>query len=129
MPSRGEKPEFPDPRTDDIMAGDRRISRPDSSLPDWEMPDAAYRPVPIVWFFTAFLGQIVSFIIAFKIGLSFHPFFTVILCALLTGMIGRWTWGRGMAQSARGWKIATIAMLGFQLGIAALFAYALMQTR
>ncbi len=43
MPER----EYPNPREEDIYAGERRVSRPDSALPDWHIPDAAYRPIPI----------------------------------------------------------------------------------
>lgn len=125
----GERPNAPDPRLDDIMAGDRRISRPDSSLPDWEVPDTSYRPIPIVWFCAALLAQLISMAVSFKILLALHPYFTIGLCALMTGLIGRWTWERGMSGAGRGWKAATIIMLALQFGFAALLAFAIAQMR
>ncbi len=107
--------EEPDQDSGDIMAGDRRLSRPDSSLPDWEMPDGAYRPIPIVWFTGAFFLQMIAlFAIAVLLSAK-HGLFTIVLSALITGMIGAWTWSRGMKDAATGWKAATIAMLGIQL--------------
>ena len=57
MPAEEKK--YPNPREEDIYAGDRRVSRPDSALPDWHIPDAKYRPIPIAWFAAAFLIQMV----------------------------------------------------------------------
>ena len=105
---------MPDPQEDehgDVMAGDRRISRPDSSLPDWHIPDASYRPIPIAWFAGAFLLQMVVLFTIFIVFISKHGAFTVALGALATGVIGAWTWERGMKTAGNGWKIATIAML------------------
>ena len=45
-------------REDDIMAGERRISRTDTALPDWYVSDAAYRPIPIAWFAGALVLQV-----------------------------------------------------------------------
>jgi hypothetical protein len=42
----------------DIMAGERRISRTDTALPDWYVSDAAYRPIPIAWFAGALILQV-----------------------------------------------------------------------
>ncbi|MBV7267093.1 hypothetical protein [Erythrobacter ani] len=103
-----EKPRYPNPREEDIMAGDRRISRPDSSLPDWEVPDTSYRPIPIVWFTGAFVIQTVVLFAIFILLLDQHGAITIALSALVTGAIGAWTWDRGMAQASRGWRAATI---------------------
>jgi len=108
-------PKYPDPREEDIMAGDRRISRPDASLPDWEVPDSSYRPIPIVWFTGALLLQLIGIYAVFLVLLNKHGLFTIGAAALLTGLIGRWTWERGMKHAGTGWKIATIAMLVGQL--------------
>ncbi|MEL7188112.1 MAG: hypothetical protein AAGK17_01055 [Pseudomonadota bacterium] len=104
-------PPRPDPKTEDIMAGDRRLSRPDSSLPDWEMPDAAYRPVPIVWFTGAFfLHFIVSS--AILMILANQPAWAPIgLSALAGGAVFKWTWDRGMSAARFGWRLATTIML------------------
>lgn len=110
-----EKPKYPDPREEDIMAGDRRISRPDSSLPDWEMPDTSYRPIPIVWFTGAFfLHLIVAMAVLFILS-SQGPLLSIALCALAAGAIGNWTWDRGMKSASLGWKIATVIMLMFNM--------------
>ena len=105
-------PRYPDPREEDIMAGDRRLSRPDSSLPDWEVPDTAYRPIPIVWFTGALVVQMVVLFAIFFLTLGQHGAITIGLSALATGAIGAWTWDRGMKNAGGGWKTATgIALL------------------
>ena len=100
------------------MAGDRRLSRPDSSLPDWEMPDTAYRPIPIVWFTGAFFIHLLAmmgiFLALAILGMS-TPWLTVPACALAAGLVGKWTWERGMADAGLGWRIATILILLFNL--------------
>ncbi len=97
------------------MAGDRRLSRPDSSLPDWEMPDTAYRPVPIVWFTGAFFLHLILIIVFAAILFSQAAWIKVALTALAAGAIGEWTWERGMKDAGSGWKIATIIMLGINV--------------
>lgn len=104
----------PNPREEDIMAGDRRISRPDSSLPDWHIPDASYRPIPIAWFAGAFLLQMVVLFAIFMLFISQHGAITIALAGLITGAIGAWTWERGMKTAPAGWRIATIAVLAVQ---------------
>lgn len=108
-------PDYPDPSEEDIYAGDRRISRPDASVPDWEVPDSSYRPIPIVWFTGAMLLQIVTFTVVFMALISAPGYFTSVICGLLTGLIGAWTWRRGMAGASLGWRIATVIMLVTQL--------------
>ncbi len=97
------------------MAGDRRISRPDASLPDWEVPDSSYRPIPIVWFTGALILQMIAIYAVFVIFLSQNGFITIGLAAMITGMIGGWTWKRGMKDAGSGWRTSTIAMLLAQL--------------
>ncbi|MEQ8411970.1 MAG: hypothetical protein RIB52_10475 [Erythrobacter sp.] len=112
MPDRESETHYPDPREEDIMAGDRRLSRPDSSLPDWEVPDTAYRPIPIVWFTGALVVQMVALFAIFFVLFGQHGAFTIALSALVTGTIGAWTWDRGMKNAGTGWKAATaIALL------------------
>ncbi|MEO1489181.1 MAG: hypothetical protein AAFR88_07075 [Pseudomonadota bacterium] len=108
--------EYPDPRKQDIMAGDRRLSRPDASLPDWEVPDTAYRPIPIVWFTAAMLTQLVALTISFWVFASAAAFYTILTAGLVTGLIGAWTWARGMRDASIGWQRATVIMLTAQLG-------------
>lgn len=93
------------------MAGDRRLSRPDSSLPDWEVPDTTYRPIPIVWFTGALLAQMVTLTAIFLLFSRLDAAYTSAIAGVTTGIIGAWTWRRGMSKAATGWKIATIAML------------------
>ncbi|MBV7259979.1 hypothetical protein [Erythrobacter crassostreae] len=106
---------YPDPRADDIYAGDRRISRPDVSLPDWEVPDTAYRPIPIVWFTGAFMVQLVSICVFLFALSSQEPWLTIIMSALTTGAIAKWTWDRGMETAGTGWKVATVIMFLFNM--------------
>ncbi len=117
-----DRKNYPDPREEDIFAGDRRISRPDSSLPDWEVPDTAYRPIPIVWFTGAMVVQLVAL---FVIVLAFQHqtgWITISLSSLATGAIGKWTWDRGMSNAGYGWKLATITVMVAQLALACLAA-------
>lgn len=102
---------FPDPREEEIVYGDRRISRPDASLPDWEVPDTSYRAIPIVWFTGAFITHLVA---VTSIVILFAPagaLVTIPLSALSAGLIGAWTWERGMKDAATGWKLATATCL------------------
>ncbi|MEL6738481.1 MAG: hypothetical protein AAFO28_06105 [Pseudomonadota bacterium] len=108
-----EPPRYPDPREEDIMAGDRRLSRPDASVPDWEVPDTAYRPIPIVWFTGAFLIHLMAAVCILIILGQFGSWFTVPAAASAAGLIGSWTWERGMRSAGAGWKIATIGILLF----------------
>lgn len=110
MPDRDDSG-WPDPRENDIMAGDRRLSRPDASLPDWEVPDSSYRPVPIVWFTGALVVQLLTVFVIFMALLDQHGALTIGCSALASGAIGAWTWDRGMKGAGAGWKIATLAML------------------
>lgn len=111
----GEHPRFPDPREEDIAYGDRRLSRPDASLPDWEVPDTSYRPIPIVWFTGAFLIHL-AICLAILVALGgFGPWVTVPLAALAAGTTGAWTWERGMAGAGNGWKVATVLFLLFNV--------------
>ena len=95
------------------MAGDRRLSRPDASVHDWEVPDTSYRPIPIVWFTGAFLIHLMAALgILIALG-GFGPWLTVPAAAMAAGLIGAWTWERGMRSAGAGWKIATVAILLF----------------
>lgn len=104
------------------MAGDRRLSRPDSALPDWHIPDAKYRPIPIAWFAAAFLLQMVVLTAIFVILSGQTGWITIALSALATGALGMWTWDRGMKDAGNGWKIATVLMLTAQLAFVCLGA-------
>lgn len=115
---------YPNPREEDIMAGDRRISRADSALPDWHIPDAKYRPIPIAWFAAAFLVQMVVLFVLFIVLHAQSGWLTIILSSLATGALGMWTWERGMKDAGTGWKVATIAMLVVQLAFVCLGASA-----
>ncbi|TRD09877.1 hypothetical protein FGU71_12755 [Erythrobacter insulae] len=113
---------YPDPREEDIYAGDRRISRPDSSLPDWEVPDTSYRPIPIVWFTGAMIIQMLAMWIVSLFFSSQNGWLTIAVAGLMTGIIGKWTWDRGMKDAASGWKIATISVLLLLLALVCLGA-------
>jgi hypothetical protein len=108
----------------DIMAGDRRLARPDTALPDWHMPDATYRPVPIAWFAAAFLIQMVVLFVLFLLLLGKSGWITIIIASLATLGIGTWTWERGMKNAGPGWQIATVLMLVIQWGFICLGAAA-----
>ncbi len=106
------------------MAGDRRISRPDSALPDWHIPDAKYRPIPIAWFAAAFLLQLAILWLVFMILSAQNGWLTIVISALITGALAKWTWDRGMRDAGAGWQVATIVMMTVQLGFICLGASA-----
>lgn len=106
------------------MAGERRLSRPDSALPDSIIPDASYRPIPIAWFAAAFLGQMVVLYALFVVLIGQSGWLTIALGSLATGMIGKWTWERGMKRAGPGWQIATALVLTAQLALVCLGAAA-----
>lgn len=106
------------------MAGDRRLSRPDSALPDWHIPDASYRPIPIAWFAAAFLLQMIVLFGLFVVLIGQSGWLTIVLSGLATGALGMWTWDRGMRDAGTGWQVATIVMLGIQFGFVCLGASA-----
>ncbi|MEO9490978.1 MAG: hypothetical protein ABJG26_05070 [Marinomonas sp.] len=122
MPDEKGFPQRLNPREDDIMAGDRRISRPDSALPDWHIPDASYRPIPIAWFAGAFLLQMVVLFAVFVVLANVNAWATILISAMVTGVIGAWTWARGMRDAGRGWRFATIAVLTLQFAFVAVGA-------
>ena len=118
MPER----EYPNPREEDTYAGERRVSRPDSALPDWHIPDASYRPIPIAWFAGAFLMQMVVLTVLFVMLLGQSGWVTIIMSGLATLALGMWTWGRGMRTAGRGWQVATFLMLAAQFAFVSLGA-------
>jgi hypothetical protein len=106
------------------MAGERRIARPDTALPDWHIPDAAYRPIPIAWFAAAFLIQMVVLTGLFVLLVGRSGWITIIAATLATLLIGGWTWERGMKDAGAGWRTASVVVLGLQLALIALGAAA-----
>ncbi|MFO6447291.1 hypothetical protein ACLBKU_09125 [Erythrobacter sp. NE805] len=114
--------EAPDAREDEagIFAGDRRLARPDASVPDWEVPDTAYRPVPIVWFTAALLTQNVAQSVLLGVLGGQHPVVNLAASVLASAGIGWWTWDRGMAQASGAWKVATVVMLALFFALFAL---------
>ena len=114
---------YPDPREEDIIYADRRISRPDVSLPDWEVPDAAYRPVPIVWFTGAMFLQMfaqIALLVVNKLIISL-PILVVFACALFaSGLVWHHTMARGMAGASIAWRFATAVGLLAWLGLTSL---------
>ncbi len=112
--------ERPDAAEGDIMAGDRRLARADTALPDWHIPDASYRPIPIAWFAAAFLMQMVALTVLFLMLLGQSGWVTIIICGLATLVLGMWTWERGMHAAGRGWQTATVLMLAAQFALVCL---------
>ncbi len=102
------------------MAGDRRISRPDSSLPDWYISDAKYRPIPIAWFAAAILIQTVVITGIWYVTLTTSGWVTIVLAALASIGVFLWSWGRGIGTAGQGWQFATIAVMLMQFGFIAL---------
>lgn len=75
------------------------------------LPEGTYRPVPIVWLMAAFLLQVFGLIFLFALLSGKPPAFLAATGALVSFGIGYWTFGRGMAEAATGWKILTVLVL------------------
>ena len=107
---------------DDVMAGDRRIARTDTALPDWYASDAAYRPIPIAWFAGALVLQAVvqPTLAVGATAVGFSRWFAIGLCLLASGFIWHWTSQRGMAGAPLGWRIATGVILTLFFAISVL---------
>lgn len=107
---------------DDVMAGDRRIARADTALPDWYASDAAYRPIPIAWFAGALVLQVLlqPVVAIGALSFGFSRWFAIGLCILATVFVAQVTWTRGMSDARPGWRWATGLMLAFFLAIAVL---------
>ena len=107
----------------DVMAGDRRIARTDTALPDWYVSDTSYRPIPIAWFAGALILQVLAqpALVFFFGGLFGLPRLVLIgIAALVSGFIWQFTWERGMHGASRAWQWATATMLVFFFGITAI---------
>lgn len=120
MPDDEEASGRSDAQARDVVFGDRRLSRPDTSLPDWEVPDSAYRPVPIVWFTAALIAQQIALGAVFAAIPAGSNRIAIALAALLSAMIGRWTWERGMGSASLGWRTAMLVVLVGQFALVAL---------
>ena len=116
--------QYPDPRKEDIMAGDRRVSRPDSALPDSIIPDASYRPIPIAWFAAALLAQMGALFALFVVLINRPGWVTIGLSVAVTAGLASWTWERGMKDAGQGWQVATALVLTGQLAFVCLGAAA-----
>jgi hypothetical protein len=74
-------------------------------------PDGEYRPIPIVWAAGAFVIQALALFVTFFALYAFDPLYTAAAAGLISILIGRWTWRRGMSRAPWGWKGATLAVL------------------
>ena len=118
---RGSGP-WPDPNEEDIVVDDRRISRPDSRLPDWYIPDASYRPIPIVWFTAAALSQMLALTIIFFVLIGKSGWFTILLAGLASGYVLYRALSGGLGRSGTAWRIAIIAVVLLQFAFVSIGA-------
>lgn len=75
------------------------------------MPEVTYRPVPIAWFLAAWVVHSFSLAILALILSSRPAFYTLATTFLVTIMVVRWTFARGMQQAGVGWRAATVIAL------------------
>lgn len=68
------------------------------------LPEATYRPVPIVWFVSAMMVQF--FALAFLVSLPVTGMAIVALSTVVSVLVRYWTFRRGMARASRAWKVA-----------------------
>jgi len=88
------------------------------------LPEASYRPVPIVWFAAAWFLQVFALVTLYILLAAQAAILTAGATALSSWLIGRWTWARGMAQAGQGWRWATIAALALAWAWTVLLAFA-----
>lgn len=69
------------------------------------LPEATYRPVPIVWFVSAMMVQF--FALAFLLSLPVTGMTIVALSTVVSVLVRYWTFRRGLARGSRAWKVAT----------------------
>ena len=112
-----DKPEYLDPREEDIVYDGRRISRPDSSMPDWYIPDTQYRPIPIAWFAAAIIIQTVVISAVFFILINKSGWLTIALGAGASAVIYAWSWDRGIKSAGSGWQTATGVVMALQFAL------------
>ena len=113
----------PDPKKEDIVYEDRRISRPDASLPDWESPDTTYRPIPIVWFTGALITQVVGQAAIFLLcrhWLGFSDLAVIAIAFAASVLVWEVGMKRGLYTASRAWWVATFVILAFFFGLTAL---------
>lgn len=126
MPDERDLPDDAEAAPEDdgeVMAGDRRIARTDTALPDWYVSDTHYRPIPIVWFAGALLMQVIAQPVLFGIGYGFlglPPLVVVAICLAASGLIWHFTYERGMSEASAPWRWATGLMLAFFFAIIAM---------
>lgn len=84
-----------------------------TAVPGTWMPEAAYRPVPIVWFGGAFVLQSIQLIVFTIMFATKQPIYTAGTTLIATLAIAFWTWNRGIRGSTPVWQAATFGMLGF----------------
>ena len=89
---------------------------------DFLSGDGEYKPIPIVWFTRAFLTQVFLQLAFFFILYAVDPIYTVAVSVIITAYVAWRTWQRGMSSAAIGWKIATFAILVFNLGFVSIAA-------
>lgn len=75
------------------------------------LPETAYRPVPIAWFAAAWFVHSLALAVLFMV-FSGKPAFVILASTgLVSLMVLRWTFGRGMAQARLAWRVATVGAL------------------
>ena len=84
-----------------------------TAVPGTWMPEAAYRPVPIVWFGGAFVFQSIQLVVFTIMFAARQPIYTAVTTLVATLAIAFWTWNRGIRDSSLVWQAATLGMLGF----------------
>ena len=127
MPDSSAPDEEPLENEGDVMAGDRRIARTDTALPDWYVSDTSYRPIPIVWFAGALILQVIlqpALFLVFTVFLEASPFVTIAAALLGSGLIWHLAMQRGMTTASFAWRCATLLMLAFFFLLTALSALA-----
>lgn len=76
------------------------------------VPEAHYRPIPIVWLAGAWFLQCAAMFLIFVVLLTKAQIFTILTCAIITYGVWHWTNQRGMRDASTGWKATTIIALG-----------------
>ena len=87
------------------------------------IPEGSYRPVPIVWLTAAWVVHSFVLIALFALLFSKPAIYTLLTTGIVTIWVTRWTFARGMAEAAGGWKVATVVLLVINWLFVAMGAY------
>ncbi|MEM8917940.1 MAG: hypothetical protein AAGE37_03690 [Pseudomonadota bacterium] len=81
------------------------------------VPEAHYRPIPIVWFAGAWFLQSIGMTIMYLVLRNTAAIFTILTCAIISYGVWHWANERGMKDASSGWVFTTMVALGLNFAL------------